>query len=214
LAVGGWRLAVGGWRLAVGGWRLAVSGWRLGYQHYQKQFKTAVETKAEARSDRYEQWTKRFLPHYTDSLAVSLDLAQSRLRQGQLHRTEVSLILGAICAVIKSVYEDKQREIQIQVRKYFEAQGFRSLSSFVLKNPAAQFPGGHLPWCSARFLWARPESVRSFVVSLKKAMTAIDTNSRDFAIHWPVSSIFPKIDAMTDEFRLGPRSSSFEGAYQ
>jgi hypothetical protein len=201
-----------------------------GYQHYQKQFKAAVETKAETKSNRYEQWTRRFLPHYTDSLAVSLDLAQSRLRQGQLHRTEVSLILGAICAVIKSVYEDKQRdiyarflraypagnapqqileqlrfaradrseyeyylaseassldakpetitlpverrasadrslpgaplaftlgedqlhdevrrieyppmletEIQTQVRKYFEAQGFRSLSSFVLKNPA------------------------------------------------------------------------------
>ena len=92
-----------------------------GYQHYQKQFKAAVETKAETKSNRYEQWTRRFLPHYTDSLAVSLDLAQSRLRQGQLHRTEVSLILGAICAVIKSVYEDKQRDIYARFLRAYPA---------------------------------------------------------------------------------------------
>jgi hypothetical protein len=37
---------------------------------------------------------------------------------------------------------------------------------------------------------------------------------RDLATHWPISSVFPKIDVVTDEFRPGPRSSSFEGAYQ
>lgn len=37
-----------------------------------------------------------------------------------------------------------------------------------------------------------------------------DLSDRDFAIHWPVFSISPKIDGVTDEFRPGPRSSSLK----
>jgi hypothetical protein len=90
--------------------------------------------------------------------------------------------------------------------------GWHSRRSFDLAGKdGVQFQLG--PWWSARFFWARPESARSFVVSPKKRMTAIDT-TRDLAIYWPIFSIFPKIDVMTDEFRPGPQSSSFEVAYQ
>jgi hypothetical protein len=87
---------------------------------------------------------------------------------------------------------------------------------FALARPLIEHPGQVRAF--ARFLFARPESVRSFVVSLKKCMSGIDTNShrvpatyRDspIAISQSIgrfSSISSKIDAVTDELRPGSRS--------
>jgi hypothetical protein len=91
---------------------------------------------------------------------------------------------------------------------------------FALARPLIEHPGQVRAF--ARFLFARPESVRSFVVSLKKCMSGIDTNShrvpatyRDspIAISQSIgrfSSIFSKIDAVTDELRPGSRSYSLK----
>jgi hypothetical protein len=89
------------------------------YEHYQKQFKLGQEAQNKTTADRYKEWTDRFLPLYSGNLVLCLQTAQTRLTHGKVHTAEISVMLSALCAVILSIYEDKERDIHARFLRSF-----------------------------------------------------------------------------------------------